>query len=84
MSPTKLNFINLVRFVAILVEMKSKLNYILITSFKSLEITSSSLSKSLFKIMLARPRCNMHEETQMILRWIQVIRVAVILICQVV
>ena len=41
--------------------MKSKLNYILITSFKSLGITSSSLSISRFKIMLLRPRWRMHD-----------------------
>ena len=49
-------YISLVRFVTILVEMKSKLNYILITSFKSLGITSFSLNISRFKIMLLRPR----------------------------
>ena len=49
-------YIKMIRFVTILVEMKSKLNYILITSFKSLGITSSSLSISRFKIMLLRPR----------------------------
>ena len=49
-------YIKMVRFVTILVEMKSKLNYILITSFKSLGITSSSLSISRFKIMLLRPQ----------------------------
>ena len=48
--------ISLVRFVTILVEMKSKLNYILITSFKSLGITSSSLNISRFRIMLLRLR----------------------------
>ena len=53
-------YINLIRFVAILVEMKSKLNHILITSFTSLEITSSSRCKSRFKILLARPRWRMH------------------------